>query len=621
MSVRGLANIILHPESFSPHYFLSNNRVSRGVKLDFIQANNDIQQSVVNALAESINATCLSLDRDIFDTLRKEAIELGVPRKELTRSKLLSSFFESLKSSTLPSIIYLPDNAQFLLSSQNCCDIFLQKVKEKNTNYFFVLSALSDEIDPSEAVRSFPNPTEPEEIDPNGFQNFGMNSFPFPTVGPQNYQYMLKNGTMPMQNGFPAQIITGFPLPNPPEAMMKRIISEHQKKMHSKAKSPNPSFNDQVSIESFNEAMQDLLSDPECGNEIKEFLDKILQTISQSVPPEKFKEMQAAMKEGKMNMRIDMMQVPMGFQFPPPFPPSPSSSTSPPFPPFPPFPPHPGMMSFNRPGPRPTNNQKINENNLPQKQGNENDKNSKDSKYKQKKLSPSGNAFLQYLESYTISTPTDINLKSRWIKMHQERSKKNIFNANKKILMQEFKKFDTICKEDIFLLLEDTLSSGLISREEAKSISLKSIKLQAGMYKYEHEEKNTHSKFLSSWALEIACNDVFKHSSRSHVKLFSETNLIAPRSKEEVLNLVTDKQERSLISNIIFPQEIGISYDMIGGLDVVKEILRQCVTYPLKYPRLYREGIAAEAVKGVLLFGPPGLPFKLFYFFFIYKTK
>ena len=30
------------------------------------------------------------------------------------------------------------------------------------------------------------------------------------------------------------------------------------------------------------------------------------------------------------------------------------------------------------------------------------------------------------------------------------------------------------------------------------------------------------------------------------------------------------------------------------------------MTYPLKYPRLYREGVAAEAVKGVLLFGPPG---------------
>jgi SpoVK/Ycf46/Vps4 family AAA+-type ATPase len=78
------------------------------------------------------------------------------------------------------------------------------------------------------------------------------------------------------------------------------------------------------------------------------------------------------------------------------------------------------------------------------------------------------------------------------------------------------------------------------------------------------------------------------------------------RTKDDVLNVITDKQERSLVPNIVFPQDIGVSYDMIGGLTGVKELLRQSVTYPLKYPRLYREGIAAESVKGVLLFGPPG---------------
>ena len=49
-----------------------------------------------------------------------------------------------------------------------------------------------------------------------------------------------------------------------------------------------------------------------------------------------------------------------------------------------------------------------------------------------------------------------------------------------------------------------------------------------------------------------------------------------------------------------------MTYDMIGGLASVKATLRECITYPLKYPRLYQEGVAAEAVKGVLLFGPPG---------------
>merc|ERR1711871_141605 len=95
-------------------------------------------------------------------------------------------------------------------------------------------------------------------------------------------------------------------------------------------------------------------------------------------------------------------------------------------------------------------------------------------------------------------------------------------------------------------------------------------------------------------------------SSSSSLKssLFGETPSL--RTKEDVLNIVTDKHERALVSNIIFPQDIGVSYDMIGGLADAKEMLRQSVTYPLKYPRLYREGIASEAVKGVLLFGPPG---------------
>ena len=80
----------------------------------------------------------------------------------------------------------------------------------------------------------------------------------------------------------------------------------------------------------------------------------------------------------------------------------------------------------------------------------------------------------------------------------------------------------------------------------------------------------------------------------------------ALRTKEEISAMVTDKHERALIPNVILPQEIGVTYDMIGGLGDVKEALRQCVTYPLKYPRLYQEGVAQEAVKGVLLFGPPG---------------
>ena len=78
------------------------------------------------------------------------------------------------------------------------------------------------------------------------------------------------------------------------------------------------------------------------------------------------------------------------------------------------------------------------------------------------------------------------------------------------------------------------------------------------------------------------------------------------RSRDEISALAQDKHERALVSQVVSPQDIGVTYDMIGGLSDVKELLRQSITYPLKFPHLYSEGIAREAVKGVLLFGPPG---------------
>lgn len=82
--------------------------------------------------------------------------------------------------------------------------------------------------------------------------------------------------------------------------------------------------------------------------------------------------------------------------------------------------------------------------------------------------------------------------------------------------------------------------------------------------------------------------------------------LVSHRTKEDLMALAQDKHERALVPNCVSPRDIGVTYDMIGGLGEVKELLRQSVTYPLKFPHLYSEGIAREAVKGVLLFGPPG---------------
>lgn len=134
------------------------------------------------------------------------------------------------------------------------------------------------------------------------------------------------------------------------------------------------------------------------------------------------------------------------------------------------------------------------------------------------------------------------------------------------------------------------------SKDEAvDSISMKGNKTKKPGLQY------IHPSSLET-ALSIKCNLSPSPSGGLSVSSAQATH----RSKDDIMALAQDKHERALVSQVVMPQDIGVSYDMIGGLSDVKELLRQSITYPLKFPHLYSEGIAREAVKGVLLFGPPG---------------
>ncbi|KAL3761527.1 hypothetical protein ACHAW5_003075 [Stephanodiscus triporus] len=117
--------------------------------------------------------------------------------------------------------------------------------------------------------------------------------------------------------------------------------------------------------------------------------------------------------------------------------------------------------------------------------------------------------------------------------------------------------------------------------------------------------QSIHPNSLES-ALSLICGVSPAPGSHGSMSSSSGGVLASHRTKEDLMALAQDKHERALIPNCVLPQDIGVTYDMIGGLDEVKELLRQSITYPLKFPHLYSEGIAREAVKGVLLFGPPG---------------
>lgn len=144
------------------------------------------------------------------------------------------------------------------------------------------------------------------------------------------------------------------------------------------------------------------------------------------------------------------------------------------------------------------------------------------------------------------------------------------------------------------LLLED---GSIESTREVGGVKM------AGSTKTKHKK---NLQFIHPSSLETSLSMKCRISPSPAGGLSISRTSVSHRSKEEISGLAQDKHERALVSQVVSPQDIGVTYDMIGGLSNVKELLRQSITYPLKFPHLYSEGIAREAVKGVLLFGPPG---------------
>jgi hypothetical protein len=165
---------------------------------------------------------------------------------------------------------------------------------------------------------------------------------------------------------------------------------------------------------------------------------------------------------------------------------------------------------------------------------------------------------------------------------------------------------DKMHEKEMDLNVDITLSQllltkdGLVENMEEVGVST------AGASAHDKKKPNPGLQFLHPSSLEAALSRVCRISPSPSGGLSLYSAPTTHRSKDDIAALAQDKHERALISQVASPQDIGVTYDMIGGLTEVKELLRQSITYPLKFPHLYSEGIAREAVKGVLLFGPPG---------------
>ena len=73
-------------------------------------------------------------------------------------------------------------------------------------------------------------------------------------------------------------------------------------------------------------------------------------------------------------------------------------------------------------------------------------------------------------------------------------------------------------------------------------------------------------------------------------------------------SLIVSPQQRPLDNEdkkVVPANELGVTFQDIGGLDDVKELLQELVMLPLQRPDLFK-GELLKPCKGILLFGPPG---------------
>ncbi|MEM2795878.1 MAG: AAA family ATPase, partial [Candidatus Hadarchaeales archaeon] len=97
-------------------------------------------------------------------------------------------------------------------------------------------------------------------------------------------------------------------------------------------------------------------------------------------------------------------------------------------------------------------------------------------------------------------------------------------------------------------------------------------------------------------------------------RVLPEINLEEKTIPSEVLaKLVVTKEDFDNALKIVEPSALrevlvevpNVKWEDIGGLEKVKQELKEAVEWPLKYPEAFRK-IGIEPPKGILLYGPPG---------------
>lgn len=194
------------------------------------------------------------------------------------------------------------------------------------------------------------------------------------------------------------------------------------------------------------------------------------------------------------------------------------------------------------------------------------------------------------LDTVVIDEPANSDARVDWTRWARDERKKAVSRKNVGILRNVLNDSGLRC-EHLNKVVDKAASFSELNEDDAKAGVLEAMRIQLA----------SASEFTGSLDPATLAAGLAAVISPGSSSSSSETTTEQPPGAEP-----QDKHERALASHVVSPTDVGVTYDTIGGLEDAKRALREAITYPLKYPRLYNEGVAAEAVKGVLLFGPPG---------------
>lgn len=72
-------------------------------------------------------------------------------------------------------------------------------------------------------------------------------------------------------------------------------------------------------------------------------------------------------------------------------------------------------------------------------------------------------------------------------------------------------------------------------------------------------------------------------------------------------NVTLDHYEHTIADSLVSSEMIDVSFDDIGGMEDIKQEVYRSIIFPLRHPYLFdNPNSLRQAVKGVLLHGPPG---------------